>query len=85
MNVVFIVALVAGASVIGLAIIGGTILIAIKIVKGGLTRKDQKQQADEARIIQEIYQGLARMEDRVEALETILLDPEKKDQNDEQI
>ena len=85
MNVVFIVALIAGASVIGLAIIGGTILIAIKIFKGGLLRKDQKQQADEARIIQEIYQGLARMEERVEALETILLDPEKKDQNDEQI
>ncbi|HID30364.1 MAG TPA: phage-shock protein [Desulfobacterales bacterium] len=85
MNAVFIVALIAGASVIGLAIIGGTILIAIKIFKGGLTRGGQKQQADEARIIQEIYQGLARMEDRVEALETILLDPEKKDQNDEQV
>ena len=78
MNVVFIVALIAGASVIGLAIIGSTILIAIKIVKGGITRKGQKQQADEARIIQEIYQDLGRMEERVEALETILLDPEKE-------
>jgi hypothetical protein len=30
-------------------------------------------------MIQEIYQGLSRMEERVESLETILLDSDKKD------
>jgi hypothetical protein len=79
MHAVLIVAIVFGGSVLVLAIIGSTILMAIKILKGGLSRKGQKVQAEEARIIQEIYQGLSRMETRVEALETIILDRERKD------
>ena len=69
-----IVAIVFGGTVLGLAIIGSTILMAIKILKGGMSRKDQQVQADEAKVIQEIYQGLSKMEQRVEALETIILD-----------
>jgi phage shock protein B len=64
---------------LALAIIGSTILMAIKILKGGLSRKGQKVQTQEARMIQEIYQGLSRMEERVEALETIILDRIGKD------
>jgi hypothetical protein len=79
MHAVLIVAIVLGGSVLVLAIIGSTILMAIKILKGGLSRKGQKVQTEEARIIQEIYQGLSRMETRVEALETIILDRERKD------
>jgi len=79
MNALAIVAIVFGGSVLLLAIIGSTILMAIKILKGGLSRKGQKYQAEEARMIQEIYQGLSRMEQRVEALETIILDRERKD------
>ena len=73
-----IVSIVFGGLVLALAIIGGTILMAIKILKGGISRKDQHNQAEEARLIQEIYQGFARMEERVEALETILLDQERE-------
>ena len=69
-----IVAIVFGGTVLCLAIIGSTILMAIKILKGGMSRKGQQYQADEAKIIQEIYQGLSKMEQRVEALETIILD-----------
>jgi phage shock protein B len=50
----------------------------IRIVKGGFSRKGQTYQADETRMIQEIYQGLSKMEERVDALETILLDRERK-------
>ena len=60
-----------------LIIIAGAILLAIKIIKGGASSGDPKEQANETRMIQEIYQGLGRMEERVEALETILLDREK--------
>ena len=60
-----------------LIIVAGTILLAIKIIKGGASSKDPKAQADETRVIQEIYQGLTRMEERVEALETILIEREK--------
>jgi phage shock protein B len=66
--------IVAVVLVLCLAIIGSTILMAIKILKGGLSRKDQQNQTDEAKVIQEIYQGLSKMEQRVEALETIILD-----------
>ena len=79
MHGVLIIAIVFGGTVLGLAIIGSTILMAIKILKGGLSRKGQKVQTQEARMIQEIYQGLSGMEERVEALETIILDRTRKD------
>ena len=73
-----IVAIVFGGTVLCLAIIGSTILMAIKIIRGGVSRKGQQYQADEAKIIQEIYQGLLKMEQRVEALETIILDRKER-------
>jgi len=66
-----------GVVLIVFAFISGTILISIKLIKGGASSKGQKANADEARMIQEIYQGLARMEERVESLETILLERER--------
>jgi len=80
MHGVFIVAIVFGGIVLALAVIGSTILMGIKIIKGGVSRKEQMHQAEEARTIQEIYQGLDRMEKRIEALETILLEKEKRNQ-----
>ena len=68
-----------GGSVLILAIIGSTILMAIKFFKVGVSGKSRQDQADEAKMIQEIYKGLSRMEERVEALETIILDRERKD------
>ena len=75
-----VVAIVFGGTVLCLAIIGSTILMAIKILKGGISRKDQQVQAEEAKVIQEIYQGLSKMEQRVEALETIILDRKERPQ-----
>ena len=79
MHGIMIVAIVFGGIVLALAIIGSTILMAIKILREGVSRKGQKHQAEEARMIQEIYQGFSRMEERVEALETIILDHKRKD------
>jgi phage shock protein B len=75
MNQVLIVAIIFGSIVLVPAIIGGTIVVSIKLIKGKSSRKDQ---ADDSKVIQEIYQGLSRMEERIEALETILLDREKR-------
>ena len=75
----FIVTVVFAGIVLALAIIGGTILMAIKIIKGGGSRKDQKHLAEEARMVQEIYQGLSGLEKRLDSLETILFDREKKE------
>ncbi len=79
MHEILIVTIVFGGIVLALAIIGSTFLMAIKILKGGVSRKGQKYQTEEARMVQEIYQGFSRMEERVEALETIILDRERKE------
>jgi phage shock protein B len=63
---------------IPLVLIGGFFLIwALKILTGHSTRSFREQSDEEARTIQEIHQGLGRMEKRIEALETIMLDPER--------
>ena len=79
MEGVLILAIIFGGSVLALAIIGSTLLMVIKILKGGISRKDQRLQAGDTKMIQEIYQGLSRMEERVEALETIILERERGD------
>lgn len=79
MHGALILSIIFGGSILLLAIIGSTILMAIKIIKGGVSRKGQNLQTDEAKKIQEIYQGLSRMAERVEALETIILDRDRKD------
>ena len=79
MHAALILSIIFGGSVLILTIIGSTILIAIKVFRGGVSRSGQKLQSDEARMIQEIYQGLSRMEERVEALETLILDQDRKD------
>ena len=76
---VFIVAVVFAGIVLALAIIGGTFLMAIRIIKGGVSRKDREWSSKEARMVQEIYQGFNNLEERVESLETILLDREKRE------
>jgi phage shock protein B len=54
-----------------IALLGGLMLQALKIVCG------EKQRAggrNEAAMIQEIYDGMSRLEERVETLETLVLD-----------
>ena len=80
MHAVLILSIVFGGTILALAIIGSTILMAIKILKGGISAKGRRSQAEEARVIQEIYEGLNRMESRVEALETLLMERDKKGQ-----
>jgi phage shock protein B len=79
MNGVFIVAIVFGSIIIAMTIISGTILMAIRLRHGGVSQKDRKNLSEEARMIQEIYNGIRKMEDRVDALETILMDQKKKE------
>ncbi|PKN24402.1 MAG: phage-shock protein [Deltaproteobacteria bacterium HGW-Deltaproteobacteria-21] len=78
MEPILIVAIVFGGAVLGLVVIGSTILMGIKILKGDMSRKGQRLQSEEARILQEVHQGLERMENRLEALETILFDQKGK-------
>lgn len=78
---IIIVSIVFGSIVALAALICGTILIILK------TRSRYQATGaadkDEAKTIQEIYQGLGRMEERIESLETILMENKEKEGNNE--
>ncbi|MBU4318594.1 MAG: phage-shock protein [Proteobacteria bacterium] len=79
MQSIWIIAVVFGSIIISLAIIPVTILFAIKLFRESGSRTKQDMDDEEAKMIQEIYQSLIKMEERVEVLETLLLDKERKD------
>ncbi len=67
-------------SLIALAtLICGTILIIVKT--RGNRNSSGASDSEEAKIIQEIYQSLEKLEERIESLETILMDDQEKDRN----
>lgn len=78
-----------GALIAGIGIGGGILLIAtlgliiIGIIRaaktGGISKKEKQAHTEETKMIQDIYKGLSKMEERVEALETILMDRQRKD------
>ena len=79
MTAVAIVGIVFAGLVLSLAVIGGTILMGIKLKHGGISRPQRERMAEETRMIQEIYSGLSEMEARIETLETILMDGQEKE------
>ena len=52
--------------------------LVVRSVKGG-GKCSRAQEIEETEMIQDIYRGLQKMEQRVEALETLLLEKERKD------
>ena len=79
-----IVGLVAVAGFFGVALVavlGGLVIAALKTLKGGSSRKTREMEVEETRLIQQIHAGLARMEQRVESLETLLLESGKKSEH----
>lgn len=73
MNPVIIVAIVFGSLVTLTGLLCGTVLVIMKMRQSNPIRSKQNQ-SDEAMMIQELYRGLEKMEQRIEALETILMD-----------
>jgi phage shock protein B len=61
------------------AVVGGLCLKGLKIMKEAASRQSQHFSTEETKLMQELYQGLARMDERVEALETLLLNRERKE------
>ena len=61
------------------AVVGGLGIKGLKILKGTAPGQSQHFSTEETKLMQELYQGLTRMEERVEALETLLLDRERKE------
>ncbi|MBX7259119.1 MAG: envelope stress response membrane protein PspB [Candidatus Hydrogenedentes bacterium] len=66
-------------TLVTLAALAIPVLVLVIILKAVTSSKrNAGLQEDEARIMQEIYQSLGRMEERIEALETLVLDPKDK-------
>ena len=62
-------------------IVGGVILVGLKMLRGSPRGRSGPEAEEETRMVQEIYSGLARLDERVEALETLVLDRERKDES----
>lgn len=60
--------------IVGFVVVAFMLILVLVLRKGGR----EKDNASETRMLQEIYQDLQRMEDRLAALETILLERERK-------
>lgn len=64
--------------VVGLPVLSATLIKLAKIIKGEPTGSDKKGSAhssrEEAEIVQDIHQLVSRLEKRIDALETIVLD-----------
>ncbi len=68
---------VEGALVLVLAgLVAILVALAVKLFRGA---PDRASQAEDTRIIQEIYQGLSRLEQRVDSLETILAERRREE------
>jgi len=79
MTAVIIAVSVGGAVLIIATLALGLIGIIKAFKSGGFSKKEKIAQAEETRMIQDIYHGLTEMEERVEALETILIERQRKD------
>jgi phage shock protein B len=79
MSGAIIVAICIGGAILLLTTLGLIIIGIIRAAKtGGLSKKERQAQTDETKMIQDIFNGLSKMEERVEALETILIERRKK-------
>ena len=61
------------------AILSGSVIAALKVLKGSSRGNSDGNGAAEVQMIREIHHGLQRMEARVEALETILMERSGKE------
>lgn len=76
-----------GVLIIGLVAVGIIIALIIKVLGGSSQpprRAAREENMEETRMIQEMYRGMSRLEQRVDALETLLLEHAPKYQKSEQ-
>ena len=61
---------------VGLAILTLVVIFIVRLFRGNAGNSPEESR-NEAKMIQELYHGFSRMEERVETLETLLLDAER--------
>ncbi len=55
------------------------VFLVFKLLRDRRRPEDEPQATDEARMIQEMYRSLSRMEERIEVLESLLAEEGRKD------
>lgn len=75
----------AGFILLPLLIVVGAVFLLARLFSGAFTRREPEEKVDETRMIQEVYTQLSRMEERIDVLETLLMETGTKDkeENDE--
>jgi hypothetical protein len=69
--------IVAGATLIGVVIFGGILLLVVRMFRpGGRNGPDDRQETESA---QELYRQMEQLESRVESLETIIISGRRDD------
>ncbi|MFO7748970.1 MAG: phage-shock protein [Desulfobacteraceae bacterium] len=82
MHGAIIIAICIGGAILMLAALGMIIIGIIRAARsGGISKKEKEARAEETEMIQDISNGLSRMEQRVEALETILMERQNESRN----
>jgi len=75
MSSVLIAIINVGGSILALIILGIIIIGIIRVARTGtLSNNDKDARAEETRMIQDIYNALPKLEERIDALETILIE-----------
>ena len=67
-------------AVMVLGTIGGLVIGIVSVLKGGTGKKGKKAQSDEREetaLIQEMHRGLVKMAERVESLETLVVNDDR--------
>lgn len=54
------------------------VMIVVGRAIGALAERDREAEPEDSRMLQEVHRGLARMEERIDALETILLSERRR-------
>lgn len=66
--------LVAFLALLAVLVLAGVFMLAaLRIVFGG-KKRNRREEAEEARLMQDLHRSLQRLEERVESLETIMLE-----------
>lgn len=60
-----------------LAVVAGVIYLGVRLI-GSILPGRKEEAVDEARMVQEMYSKLGRLEERVDNLETILMESDRK-------
>lgn len=61
----------------GLPVLCGTVIALAVLLRGGVSAKNKQLEAQETKLLQELHHGLAKMEKRIESLETLLIEHEQ--------